>query len=259
MSGAISEMMSNWTTSDMVSKDILKTQVFEDADDAVFNRRLVVPVSQHSLADGPGFTLTIMDKDQASADDAKATVELEWPAPMAPFVGKVDCEPHGRLHVAYVLLTVDAMLKMPSKIEDLAAELKQAQMDDEEDEAAKAELAERIAAMEADDEEDEAQKAALQAELEEAQAAIDAAAAAAAEEREAAEAEAAAAAEEMAAKIAELTLADAEDAEDDAAQGELIATLKANNEQVRSFVRSFVKAGERGRALRRRVAHHPFH
>ena len=48
--------------------------------------------------------------------------------------------------------------------------------DDEEDETAKAELAERIAALEADDEEDEAAKAALEAELAAAQEAIDAAA-----------------------------------------------------------------------------------
>ena len=46
------------------------------------NRRLVVPVSGESLASGHGFVLTIMDKDQASADDAKASVELDWPAPM---------------------------------------------------------------------------------------------------------------------------------------------------------------------------------
>ena len=35
-----------------VSKDILKTQVFEDADEADFNRRLVIPVSEESLSSG---------------------------------------------------------------------------------------------------------------------------------------------------------------------------------------------------------------
>jgi len=236
VSGHVSESMNNWTTSDKVSKDILKTQVFEDADEADFNRRLVIPVSEESLSSGKGFTLTIMDKDQTSADDAKATAELPWPVPLVPFSGKIDCEPNGRLHVAYVLLSMDAMLKMPSKIDELAAQLKQAQADDEEDEAAKAELAERIAALEADDEEDEAAKAALQAELAAAQEAIDAAAADAAAEREAMEAEAAAAAEEMTAKIEALTLADAEDAGEDAAQEDLIATLKANNEQLAAMV-----------------------
>ena len=50
------------------------------------------------------------------------------------------------------------------------------------------------------------------------------------------EAEAAAAAEEMTAKIEALTLADAEDAGEDAAQEDLIATLKANNEQLAAMV-----------------------
>ena len=79
VSGHVSESMNNWTTSDkvrgaggkyyqilevplhthililppiQVSKDILKTQVFEDADEADFNRRLVIPVSEESLSSG---------------------------------------------------------------------------------------------------------------------------------------------------------------------------------------------------------------
>ena len=52
-------------------------------------------------------------------------------------------------------MPIEALLKMPSKLAELNASLAQAQLDDEEDEAAKAALAETIAAMEADDEEDE--------------------------------------------------------------------------------------------------------
>eukprot|EP00618_Florenciella_parvula_P008248 CAMPEP_0119491654 /NCGR_PEP_ID=MMETSP1344-20130328/16457_1 /TAXON_ID=236787 /ORGANISM="Florenciella parvula, Strain CCMP2471" /LENGTH=272 /DNA_ID=CAMNT_0007526915 /DNA_START=159 /DNA_END=974 /DNA_ORIENTATION=+ len=101
--------------------------------------------------------------------------------------------------------------------------------------AAMVALAERIAATEADDEEDEAEKAALQAELWRKRRSVAAAAAVAAEQRAAAEAEVAAAAEELAKKVAELTLADAEDADDGAAD-EKIALLKANNEQLGAMV-----------------------
>ena len=93
-SESLSESMNNWTSTGLAQ---YKTQVFEDADNAKFNRRLVVPCSEESLKSGQGFVLSIMDADKLSDDDIKVCSRPEFQSAFVDFDLLASGYGHGRV------------------------------------------------------------------------------------------------------------------------------------------------------------------
>mmetsp|Transcript_54802 Transcript_54802/g.108761 ORF Transcript_54802/g.108761 Transcript_54802/m.108761 type:complete len:346 (-) Transcript_54802:202-1239(-) len=177
--------------------DWLKTKTMPNDTAPEFMERFVIPVPAEKFgADWGTLCLKIMDSDDMSSDDIKASAATKLPPVNEATSFRVlftedlynsDATP--KLDVGIYLMPIDDVLRLPNLASALQGQLSAMVAEDEVEDAEMASLKEQLEGMAADDEEDEAEKAALVEQLAAVEATMAEAVAAAAAAQEAKEAE----------------------------------------------------------------------